>query len=49
MILETLTVQALRVRAVNVPMSLPLVTGGGSVSAAPPQWGQPMRENTVMS
>ncbi len=35
MSLETLTVQALRVRAVNVPMSLPLVTGGGSVSTAP--------------
>jgi mandelate racemase len=35
MAFETLTVNALRVRAVNVPMSLPLVTGGGSVSAAP--------------
>lgn len=32
---ETLTVQSLRVRAVDVPMSLPLVTGGGSVSTAP--------------
>ncbi len=32
---ETLTVHALRVRPVNVPMSLPLVTGGGAVSTAP--------------
>ena len=32
---EKLTVRALRVRAVNVPMSLPLVTGGGAVSTAP--------------
>ncbi|HSS66732.1 MAG TPA: enolase C-terminal domain-like protein [Gammaproteobacteria bacterium] len=35
MIEEKLTVRALSVRAVNVPMSLPLVTGGGAVSAAP--------------
>ena len=35
MIMEKLTVQDLRVRAVNVPMTLPLVTGGGAVSAAP--------------
>ena len=35
MTLEELTVQDLQVRAVNVPMSLPLVTGGGAVSAAP--------------
>lgn len=35
MAFETLTAHALRVRAVNVPMSLPLVTGGGSVSTAP--------------
>ncbi len=35
MTLENLTVEALRVRAVNVPMALPLVTGGGSVSTAP--------------
>ncbi len=35
MTLETLTLEALRVRAVNVPMPLPLVTGGGSVSTAP--------------
>lgn len=35
MTLEKLTVQSLRVRAVNVAMPLPLVTGGGSVSTAP--------------
>jgi mandelate racemase len=32
---EKLTIRTLRVRAVNVPMSLPLVTGGGAVSTAP--------------
>lgn len=32
---EKLVVRGIRVRPVNVPMSLPLVTGGGSVSTAP--------------
>jgi len=32
---DKLTIRALRARAVDVPMALPLATGGGSVSTAP--------------